>query len=91
MTKKDVINAIKLMPNEATGNLYDFISNYGYSLDKGDLVDIIKELSYAIYSYLHEQGNIDAPYFNENILLCNMENEWSDELAELAKEESENC
>lgn len=87
MTKKDIINAIKENPNEATGNLYDFIANYGYAMNKGDLVDLIKELSYAIYSYMHHNGNVDAKYFNEEILLEEMQQQWSEELLEIADDD----
>lgn len=32
------------------GNLYDFISNEGRNFEKSELIDIIKNLDYAVYS-----------------------------------------
>lgn len=37
------------------GHLYDFISNEAYRFDKEELVEIIKNLDYAIYRRLGDQ------------------------------------
>lgn len=52
------------------GNLYDFIANEGWKLDKETLIDIIKELDFAMFSYLGEN------------LIKNIENLVADELEE---------
>lgn len=38
------------------GNLYDFISNEGWRFTNGELVEIIKELDFAIYHFEGEEG-----------------------------------
>ena len=35
------------------GKGYDWISNYGHELSKYELIDIVKELEYAIYDNLY--------------------------------------
>lgn len=45
---KQYIEALK------NGNGFDWIANYGFRLDKYELIDIIKELDYAIYDNLDE-------------------------------------
>ena len=38
------------------GNLYDFISNEGYRFSKDDLICIIKNLDYAVYTECGENA-----------------------------------
>lgn len=38
------------------GNLYDYISNYGYQYDKQQLIEIIRQLSYSVYQRLGDQS-----------------------------------
>lgn len=39
----------ELLKEIKNDNLYDYISNKGYTLTKEELITIIKELSYSIY------------------------------------------
>lgn len=45
---KDYIKALR------ENKSYDWITNYGHNLSKYELIDIIKELDYAIYYQLCE-------------------------------------
>ena len=45
---------IELMHALTQGHLYDFISNNGHRFEKQELIDIIKNLDYTIYSHLGE-------------------------------------
>lgn len=49
-TLADLINVLRETPRRT----YDFISGNSYSLDKSELVDLTKELLYAIHSFCSE-------------------------------------
>ena len=44
-------NFTEILKNEPK-KAYDFIANYGYLFDKNELINIIKELLYGMYSSL---------------------------------------
>jgi len=69
MNRKDIVDSI------SNGGLYDFVHRNGDLISKADLVDIIKELDFAITEYavnveiVHEAliGNLKETWgFNEN-------------------------
>lgn len=74
--KTDIIKAIE------DGRLYDFVACEYYQMDKSTLVDLCKELAYAIYSV--NNNDVDAE------LLENLSDVWEDELTEESEEENEN-
>lgn len=67
-------NFTEILKNEPK-KAYDFIANYGYLLNKSELIDIVKELIYGIHTRLSEfQINhimfdvgceLDEQYFEE--------------------------
>lgn len=53
LDRKEILEKIK------TDGLYETVANYYYLISKNDLVDILKELDFAIYQYSHKKDIYD--------------------------------
>lgn len=72
--QKEIIKAVE------EDNLYDFVSNEYYRMNKNDLVDLLKELTYAIYRGTRKYAMIQEE-IREN-LVEQLHELWDEEIAE---------
>lgn len=70
--KIEILNAIK------EDTLYDFVSNEYYRMDKKDLVDLVKELAYAIDVVTYRRHSINVEIREE--FLENLKELWEEEI-----------
>lgn len=70
--KIEILNAIK------EDRLYDFVSNEYYRMDKKDLVDLVKELAYAIDVVTYRRHSINVEIREE--FLENLKELWEEEI-----------
>lgn len=70
--KTEILNAIK------EDTLYDFVSNEYYRMDKKDLVDLVKELAYAIDVVTYRRHSINVEIREE--FLENLKELWEEEI-----------
>ena len=70
--KIEILNAIK------EDTLYDFVSNEYYCMDKKDLVDLVKELAYAIDVVTYRRHSINVEIREE--FLENLKELWEEEI-----------
>ena len=81
MIKKfEIMNAVK------EDKLFDFVATHYWQMNKEDLVDIIKELDYAIYRLKYREPEVYADTMEE--FTGNLYEWWEDEIAEELEEEN---
>lgn len=74
VTKKEILKAVE------ENRLYDFVANEYYRMDKSDLVDLVKELTFAIHVFGRTHTYADVYIIEE--LVENLTEQWEDEIAE---------